>query len=125
MGYIASGGSESNLTAIKLALKQFKPQKPILLFSTETHYSIIKFLDLCEHSFSACVKAPTYANGQIAHTQIQNILEHIYSPGTPVVVIATLGTTMKGASDDILRVREVCWKWAWRETSFSSTRTQR
>ena len=105
-GYISSGGSESNLTAIKFALKQFKPQKPILLFSSETHHSIIKFLDLCEHSFAACVKMPTNTNGEMAHTQIRNALEHCYVPGTPVVVIATLGTTMKGASDDILRIRE-------------------
>ena len=106
-GYIASGGTESNLVAIKTALKRFKPKKPILLFSTETHYSIIKFLDLCECSFIACVKSPTTACGQMDHTQIQNILEPFYSPDTPVVVIATLGTTIKGASDDILSILKV------------------
>ena len=104
---ISSGGSESNLAAIKIALKRFKPQKPILLFSTETHYSILKFLDLCEHSFTACVKTPTTACGQMDHTLIQSLLEPFYSPDTPVVVIATLGTTMKGASDDIPSILKV------------------
>ena len=106
-GYIATGGTESNVAAIKIALMRFKPQKPILLFSTETHYSIEKILDLCMHSFIACVKCPTTANGQIDHTRIQNILSPFYCPETPVVVIATLGTTMKGASDDIPSILKV------------------
>ncbi|KAI6659002.1 Histidine decarboxylase [Oopsacas minuta] len=106
-GYITSGGSESNLAAIKFALKLFRPRKPILVFSKETHYSIIKFLDFCESSFLDCVIAPTNLSGQMDHTQIWDILEACYSPGTPVIVIATLGTTMKGATDDVLKIREV------------------
>ena len=109
-GYISTGGSESNLVAIKFALKRFKPQKPILLYSTETHYSIEKIRDLCEHSFVACVKCPTTANGQLDHTRIQHILAPGYSPDTPVIVIATLGTTMKGALDDILSILRVLFE---------------
>ena len=107
-GYISSGGSESNLATIKFSLRQFRPQKPILLFSSETHHSIRKFFPLYKNSFSACVNVPTYANGEMAYTLIRNILgESYHSPDTPIVVIATLGTTMKGASDDILQIRDV------------------
>ena len=44
----------------------------------------------------------------MAYTLIRNILgESYYSLDTPIVVIATLGTTMMGASDDILQIRYV------------------
>ena len=38
--YITSGGTEGNIAAIQFGLRQL--QKPILIFSTETHYSIQK-----------------------------------------------------------------------------------
>ena len=106
-GYIASGGSESNIVAVKIALKRFSPQKPVLLFSTETHYSIVKLLDLCEHSFIASVKCPTIPCGQMDYAQIPKILAPFLPSDTPIVVVATLGTSKKGASDDIVSIMNI------------------
>ena len=83
-GYISSGGSESNLATIKFALKQFRPQKPIHLFSSDAHHSIRKFFNLYENSFSTCINVPIYANGEMAYT----LKEHIRkSPTTHQILL--------------------------------------
>ena len=112
-GYITSGGTEGNMAAIKFALRKLQPEKPILLASTETHFSIEKTLGLCKHSFLAYVKVHTFLNGQINFNRISDQIKELIKTEDevpPVILIATLGTTIKGASDDILMVKKVLFQ---------------
>ena len=108
--YITSGGTEGNLAGIQFGLKAFYPQKPILIYSHEGHYSISKGIELTKGQFYTMLQIPTLRNGEIDCKQIAPAIRYVTaqdaSPGDmpPVVVMATLGTTMKGACDDVCSI---------------------
>ena len=108
--YITSGGTEGNLAGFQFGLKAFYPQKPILIYSHEGHYSISKGIEHTKGQFYTMLQIPTLKNGEIDCKQIAPAIRYVTtqdaSPGDmpPVVVMATLGTTMKGACDDVCSI---------------------
>ena len=106
--YITSGGTEGNIAGIQFALKQL--HKPILIYSTEVHYSVQKALEHKQSLFSSILQIPTLRNGQLDYKQIPQAIRYVIGQDTPqrdipqILVVATLGTTMKGACDDITNI---------------------
>ena len=110
--YITSGGTEGNIAGFQIGLKAFYPHKPILVYSHEAHFSISKAIELTKAQFSTIIQIPALRNGEIDCRQIIQAIQYvIVSNATPreippVVVMATLGTTMKGACDDVCLILE-------------------
>ena len=106
--YITSGGTEGNIAGIQFALKQL--HKPILIYSTEVHYSIQKAIEHKQSLFSSILQIPTLHNGQLDYKQIPQAIRYVIGQDTPqrdipqILLVATLGTTMKGACDDITNI---------------------
>ena len=106
--YITSGGTEGNIAGIQFALKQL--HKPILIYSTEVHYSIQKAIEQKQSQFSSILQIPTLRNGEIDYKQIPQAIRYVIGQETlqidipPILVVATLGTTMKGACDDVTNI---------------------
>ena len=113
--YITSGGTEGNLAGFKFAIKAFPGVKPILLYSIESHFSVEKAIEMSKESFRTCLQIPTLRNGEIDYKQIIPAVKYIIgqkpSPQDipPVIVIATLGTTMKGACDNITLILDTLY----------------
>ena len=113
--YITSGGTEGNLAGFKFAIKAFPGVKPILLYSIESHFSVEKAIEMLKEGFRTCLQIPTLRNGEIDYKQIIPAVKYIIgqkpSPQDipPVIVIATLGTTMKGACDNITLILDTLY----------------
>ena len=73
--YITSGGTEGNIAAIQFGLRELK--KPILLYSTETHYSIQKAIEQKQSQFSFILQIPTLRNGEIDCKQVSPSIRHV------------------------------------------------
>jgi histidine decarboxylase len=96
-GYVTNGGTEGNLYGLYVA-REMHPAG-IVYYSDQTHYSIPKVLKLLK---IPSVKVKTDAKGEIDYHSLQSVLDH----NIPIIV-ANIGTTMKGAVDDVIRIKEI------------------
>lgn len=93
-GYVTHGGTEGNLYALFLARELFP--ESIVYFSEETHYSVPKLLRLLGLK-SLMIRA--LPSGAMDPEDLEESLR--LHREVPAIVIANIGTTMKGAQDDI------------------------
>ncbi len=93
-GYVTHGGTEGNLYALYLA-RELHPEG-IVYFSEETHYSVPKLLRLLGLK-SIMIRA--LPSGAIDLEDLEESLR--LHRDVPAIVMANIGTTMKGAVDDI------------------------
>lgn len=102
-GYVTNGGTEGNLYGLYLA-RELHPNC-VVFYSDQTHYSIPKNLRLLRMP-SIVVKS--LGNGEIDYQAllVQLGVEKAGAGRTPVI-LANIGTTMKGAVDDLVRVKEI------------------
>lgn len=100
-GYVTNGGTEGNLYGMYVAREQHP--RGILYYSDQTHYSVIKNLRLLK--MPSCV-VKSQPNGEIDYKKLRAILLDNKSKATPIL-FANIGTTMKGAIDDILKFHEI------------------
>lgn len=93
-GYVTNGGTEGNMFGCYLARELFP--EGTLYYSQETHYSVAKIIRLLR------IKAkeiPTLPSGEI---DCDKLAEQIVDDGERhPIIFANIGTTMKGAVDDI------------------------
>ena len=75
--YITSGGTEGNIAGVQFGLKEFNPQKPILIYSYEAHFSISKAIELTKAQFSTIIQIPTLRNGEIDCRQIVPAIRYV------------------------------------------------
>jgi histidine decarboxylase len=97
-GYVTSCGTEGNLAGIRLG-REIYPDG-IFYYSKESHYSIAKaskFFRLEE------IIIESQENGEIDYRDFESKLD----PSKPVIINANIGTTMKGAIDDIDKLEEI------------------
>jgi histidine decarboxylase len=96
-GYVTSGGTEGNLYGIFLGREVYP--NGILYFSEDTHYSIPKAAKLfgIEH-----VIVQSLPNGEISYQHLQQLLHQ--NRARPAIINLNIGTTMKGAIDNVDRV---------------------
>lgn len=98
-GYVTHGGTEGNLYGLYVA-RELYPDG-IAFFSEDAHYSIQKNVNLLRLPHEKVQSSP---NGEFDYQALQHALLH--AKGTPIIV-ASIGTTMKGAVDDIVRIKEI------------------
>ncbi len=77
--------------------------KGIVYYSDQSHYSVIKSLRLLQMR-SHCIKSQP--NGEIDYKELRKALKANKKKGLPIL-FANIGTTMKGAIDDVQRFHKI------------------
>ena len=94
-GYITFSGTEGNMEGLLIGRERFPTG--ILYTSDQSHYSILKIARM----FRMEVKIiPTTSNGEILY----NAFEEMLDINKPAIINANIGTTMKGAVDDVSKL---------------------
>ncbi len=99
-GYVTSGGTEGNMYGLYVAREMFP--EGICYFSEDTHYSVAKILRL-QHLRNIMIKSQP--DGQIDYADLRETLR--IHRDVPPIIFANIGTTMKGAVDDITKIRNI------------------
>jgi histidine decarboxylase len=102
-GYLSSGGTESNMYGIFLG-RQLYPDG-ILYFSKDTHYSIAKIARLLNIK---PVLINSQDNGEIDYQDLEKQL--MSNKTKPPILNLNIGTTMKGAIDNVEKVINILQK---------------
>ncbi len=92
-GYVTHGGTEGNLSALYLGRKHLGA--PVLYCSDQSHYSVFKSADLLGIPVQVVA---SNSNGEMDYVVLEKLLK---SEKKPVLFCASIGTTMKGATDNI------------------------
>ncbi len=97
-GYVTNGGTEGNLYGLYLA-RELHP-KGIVYYSEDTHYSVAKSLRLLG---TRSIMIRSLESGEIDYADLHETLR--IHRDCPAIVFCNVGTTMKGAIDDVGRIR--------------------
>jgi histidine decarboxylase len=99
-GYVTTSGTEGNLHGILLA-RECHPDA-ILYTSNETHYSIFK---AARYYRMDCNAIPTLPMGEINYDLLAQELDR--NRHVPAIINVNIGTTVKGAVDDLDRIIQI------------------
>ncbi|CAH1992015.1 unnamed protein product [Acanthoscelides obtectus] len=121
-GLFCPGGSFGNGTAINLARYNKFPDtkakgtchlpKLVLFASEECHYSIHKFAAFLGIGEENVIGVKTDDVGQIIPENLERRIQEKFDDGSaPFMVVATLGTTVRGAFDPIEDIADICKKY--------------
>lgn len=99
-GYVTGGGTEGNMYGLYLA-RELLPDG-IVYFSEETHYSVMKVLRL-QHMPNIMLKSQP--NGELDYEDLEASLR--INRHRPPIIFANIGTTMKGAIDNLDRIHAI------------------
>ncbi len=99
-GYVTSGGTEGNMYGLYLA-RELLPEG-IVYYSEETHYSVGKVLRVLALR-NIMIKARS--NGEIDYEDLGETLR--IHRDVPPIILANIGTTMKGAVDNVDTIHEI------------------
>ena len=99
-GYVTSGGTEGNMYGLYLGREMFP--NGVVYFSQDTHYSVVKILRLLK---ARNIMIKSQPNGEIDYDDLYETIR--INRDVPVIFMANIGTTMKGAIDDVGRVRDI------------------
>ena len=100
-GYVTFSGTEGNMEGLLIGRERFP--NGVLYTSDQSHYSIFKIVKLFKMDV---VKIPTTPNGEMDYVEFENIIDK----NRPAIINANIGTTMKGAVDDVDKIVEVLKK---------------
>jgi len=99
-GYITGGGTEGNMYGIFLG-RELYPDG-VVYYSEDTHYSVSKILR-CLHVRNIMIKSQP--DGRI---DLEDLRETIrIHRDLPPIIFANIGTTMRGAVDDLVGIRKI------------------
>lgn len=99
-GYVTNGGTEGNMYGLFLARELFPDG--VVYYSEDTHYSVSKILRLL-HVRNIMIKSRPDAA-----MDMEDLHETVrIHRDVPPIVFANIGTTMKGAIDDLQAIRAV------------------
>lgn len=99
-GYVTNGGTEGNMYGLYLA-RELLPEG-LVYYSEDTHYSISKILR-CLHIRNIMIKSRP--DGRIDLADLRETIR-IHRDAPPIVFV-NIGTTMKGAIDDLDGIRAI------------------
>ena len=99
-GYVTSGGTEGNMYGLYLARERFP--NGMFYFSEDTHYSVLKNVRVLNARY---IMIKRQENGEIDYDDLYEMVR--VHRDLPAVIMANIGTTMRGAIDDIARVQEI------------------
>jgi histidine decarboxylase len=98
-GYVTNGGTEGNMYGLYVA-RELYPDG-ICYFSEDTHYSVAKVLRL-QHTRNIMLKSQK--NGELDYDDLRETLR--IHRDVPPIIFANIGTTMKGAVDNLAAIRK-------------------
>lgn len=110
-GYITNCGTEGNLHGIYVGRENLPDG--ILYASRETHYSIFKAARMYR---MPSVKVGTTSNGEIDYDELRSHLAA--NRDKPAILNVNIGTTVKGAVDDLDRVLDILKETGYTEDRF-------
>lgn len=99
-GYVTSGGTEGNMYGLFIGREMFPDG--VVYFSQDTHYSAVKILRLLK---ARNIMIKSRPNGEIDYDDLYETIR--INRDVPVIFLANIGTTMKGAVDDVDKVRTI------------------
>jgi len=104
-GYVTNGGTEGNMYGLFLARELYP--SGIVYFSEDTHYSVTKILRLL-HVRNIMIKSQP--NGEMDYEDLEETIR--IHRDVPAIVFANIGSTMKGAVDDLDKIKGIIKKFA-------------
>ena len=99
-GYVTPGGTEGNMYGLYMG-RELHPDGTVY-FSQDTHYSVVKLLRLLG---MRSVMIRSQPNGEMDYDDLRESVQ--INPDTPPIIVANIGTTMKGAIDGLSIIREI------------------
>ncbi len=99
-GYVTSGGTEGNMYGLYIGREMFPDG--VFYFSQDTHYSVVKILRVLK---ARNIMIKSLENGEVDYDDLRETIR--INRDVPVIFIANIGTTMKGAVDDVGKVRAI------------------
>ena len=99
-GYVTSGGTEGNMYGLYIGREMFPDG--IVYFSQDTHYSVVKIMRVLK---ARNIMIKSLDNGEIDYDDLHETIR--INRDAPVIFMANIGTTMKGAVDDVGKVRDI------------------
>lgn len=110
-GYVTNCGTEGNLHGI-LVGRETLPDG-ILYSSVETHYSVFKAARMYRMD---AIKVDTLASGEIDYEHFRKML--LQNQDRPAIVNVNIGTTVRGAVDDLDKILEILEECGFSEDNF-------
>ncbi len=111
-GVAASGGSLSNLMALVMARNIAgleSDHRAVFFASDDCHVSFLKAHRIMGLTKESLIKVPTDENGELKVSSLSSSLKKIKSEGKKCfAVVATAGTTLRGAIDPISEIVQFC-----------------
>ena len=99
-GYVTSGGTEGNMYGLYMGREMFPDG--VVYFSQDTHYSVVKILRVLK---ARNIMIKSQDNGEIDYDDLYETVR--INRDVPAIFIANIGTTMKGAIDDVNRFQDI------------------
>ncbi len=99
-GYVTTGGTEGNMYGIYLGRELLG--NPIAYFSQDTHYSVLKILHVLN---IRNIMIRSQENGELDYDDLRETMR--INRDSPALIVANIGTTMKGAVDDLERIHAI------------------
>ncbi len=99
-GYVTAGGTEGNMYGIYLGRELLRD--PIAYFSQDTHYSVLKILHVLN---VRNIMIRSQESGELDYDDLRESIR--INRDRPALIVANIGTTMKGAVDDLDRIRAI------------------
>ena len=99
-GYVTSGGTEGNMYGLYLG-RELYPDG-MVYFSQDTHYSVVKIMSVLK---LRNIMIRSQDNGELDYDDLHETIR--INRDMPAIVMANIGTTMKGAIDNICTIRDI------------------
>ena len=99
-GYVTAGGTEGNMYGIYVGRELLRD--PVAYFSQDTHYSVLKILHVLN---IRNIMIRSQDNGEMDYDDLRESIR--INRDAPALIIANIGTTMKGAVDNLDTIREI------------------
>ena len=99
-GYVTNGGTEGNMYGFYLA-RELYPEG-MVYYSEDTHYSVSKILRLLK---SKSIMIKSQDNGEIDYDDLRETIR--IHRDVPPIIFANIGTTMKGAVDNLDKINGI------------------
>lgn len=99
-GYVTNGGTEGNMYGIFLAREMYP--NGMVYYSEDTHYSVAKSLRVLN---VRNIMIKSQQNGELDYSDLRETVR-IHRDVTPII-FANIGTTMKGAVDNLDEIRRI------------------
>ena len=117
-GTLTTGGSNGNMIGMMCARYNVDPlgqqrgfdgERLVCFVSEESHYSVLMSANVLGIGFDNVIKVPCDTDGRMRPEKLEEEIERSkINSQIPFCVIATSGTTVRGAFDPIQEIAEIC-----------------